>query len=141
MTAETHPSARFAETRHHIATTAALVIVFWMAAAGAVVAAQKTLEPRHPATATVTTIAAIVGAAYAYTRFCAREAGVTHALGVGAAWLLLGIATEVAMVTHIGHGWYAVLGSPDRPLLRNVFFFVWMFGPVLFARRDSEEGA
>jgi hypothetical protein len=141
MTAETHLPARFADTRHPIVMTAVLVIVFWMAAAGAVVAAQKLLEPRRPTAATVTTIAAIVGAAYGYTRFCAREAGVSHALGVGATWLLLGIATEVAMVTHVGHGWYAVLGSPDRPLLRNVFFFVWIFGPALFARRDSEEGA
>ena len=139
MTAENHPAARFARARHHIVTTAALVIVFWMAAAGAVIAAQKMLERRHPATATVVTIAAIVATAYVYTRFCAREAGVSHALGVGAAWLLLGVATEVMMAAHTGPGSYAMLGSPDRPLLRNVFFFVWIFGPVLFARRESEQ--
>ena len=139
MGAETHPAARFGETRPGIARTAAFVVVFWMAAAGAVIAAQKTLEPRYPTTATVATIAAIVLAAYGYTRFRACEAGVTHALGVGVAWLVLGIATELVMVTHVGHGWYAVLGSPDRPLLRNLFFFVWMFAPVLFARREVEE--
>lgn len=140
MTAGTHPAAaRFAETRHHFVTTAALVVVFWMTAAGAVVAAQKTMEPRHSATATLTSIAAIVVAAYGYTRFCAREAGVSHALGVGAIWLILGIVAEMVMVTHVGHGWYAVLGSPERPLLRNLFFFVWIFSPALFARRDGQE--
>jgi len=41
------------------------------------------------------------------------------------------------MATHLGRGWYAVLGSPARPLLRNIFFFVWIFSPALFARRED----
>jgi hypothetical protein len=68
----------------------------------------------------------------------AREAGITHALGVGIAWLVLSIATEIALTTRVGHGWFTLLGSPDRPLLRNVLLFVWIFAPALFARRESE---
>jgi hypothetical protein len=134
----THPAARFAETRHHVATTAGLVVVFWMAAAAAVTAAQTKLHPISSAGATVATIAAIVLAAWCYTRFCAQCAGISHALGVGIAWLALGIVTELVMVTRAGHGWYGVLGSPDRPLLRNVIFFVWTFAPAIFARRDDQ---
>lgn len=135
----THPAARFAETRHHVATTAGLVVVFWMAAAAAVTAAQTKLHPLAPTGATVATIAAIALAAWCYTRFCALYAGISHALGVGIAWLALGIVTELVMVTRAGHGWYGVLGSPDRPLLRNVIFFVWIFSPAIFARREDQE--
>lgn len=135
----THPAVRFAETRHHVTTTAGLVVVFWAAAAAAVTAAQTQLHPLFPAGATVATIAAIVLAAWCYTRFCAQYAGISHALGVGIAWLALGIVTELVMVTRAGHGWYGVLGSPDRPLLRNVIFFVWIFAPAIFARRADQE--
>ena len=78
----THPASRFAETRHDVARTAGLVVVFWMAAAAAVTAAQTKLHPISPVGATVATIAAIVLAAWCYTRFCAQYAGVSHALGV-----------------------------------------------------------
>src|SRR5687768_6323347 len=107
------------------------MVLFWIAIAAVVVAAQMTLQPLWAAFAT---IAAIVFGAYCYSRFRARNAGISHALGVGIAWLALGIGTELVMAAHLGHGWYGVLGSPDRPLLRNVFFFVWIFSPALFAR-------
>ena len=119
--------------------TAALVVLFWIAAAGAVAIAQTKLEPISPFGGALAAVAAILLAANGYTRFCARQAGISHALGVGIAWLALGISTELFMVTRLGHGWYAVLGSPDRPLLRNVFFFVWIFAPALFARREDRE--
>ena len=137
MADTTHPAARFAETRHHPAATAGLVIVFWMVAAAAVTAAQKRLHPFSPAGATVATIAAIVLAAWSYTHFCARHAGISHALGVGIAWLVLGIVTELLIAARVGHGWFGVLGSPERPLLRNVFFFVWIFSPAMFAHTDE----
>jgi hypothetical protein len=139
MTANAQPTTRFSETRHRIATTAALVLLFWIAAAGVAGAAHAILEPVSPGGGAVATIAAIVVAAYCYTRFCARQAGISHALGVGIAWLLLGIATELVMAIRFHGGWYAVLGSPDRPLLRNIIFFVWIFSPALFARREDEE--
>ena len=137
MAEMTHPAARFAETRHHLATTAALVVAFWTAAAVAVTAAQIKLHPISAANATASTIAAIVLAAWCYTHFCARYAGISHALGVGIAWLVLSIVTELVIAARVGHGWYGVLGSPDRPLLRNVFFFVWIFSPAIFARRED----
>jgi hypothetical protein len=139
MATRTQPAAPFAEALYEHATTATMVVLFWAAAAGPVAAAQTYLHPLSPAAAAAATVAAIMAAAYGYTRSCARQAGITHALGVGSAWLVLGIAAEIAMESHLAHDWHAVLGSPDRPLLRNVFFFVWIFAPVLFARRDGVE--
>jgi hypothetical protein len=131
----THPGHGL--ERHHFVTTAALVLVFWTATAAAVAEVQARLHPISPNGATVATIAAILGSAWCYTRFCARNAGVSHALGVGIAWLALGIATELLMATRSGHGWFGVLGSPGEPLMRNVFFFTWIFGPAIFARRED----
>ena len=137
MTTMTQPLAPFAHRRHHPATTAVLVVLFWMVAAALVIATHLEIEPRSARVGAVATIAALFATAYAYSRFVAREAGVTHALGVGTAWLMLSIATEVALTTQIGHGWFTLLGSPDRPLLRNVLLFVWIFAPALFARREA----
>lgn len=139
MVTNAQHTIRFAETRHHRTTTAGLVILFWTCAAGAVAVAQTRLQPVSPAGGAAATIAAILLAAYCYTRFCARYTGISHALGVGIAWLALGITTELLMAAHLRHEWNAVLGAPDRPLLRNVVFFVWIFAPALFARREGGE--
>lgn len=139
MAANAQPTTRFSETHHRLTTTAALVILFWIAAAGVVGEAHTILEPISPAGGAVAAIAAILLAAYCYARFCARHAGISHSLGVGIAWLTLGIITEIVVAARVGHEWNVILGSPDRPLLRNVFFFVWIFSPALFARRDDEE--
>ena len=85
------------------------------------------------------TVGAVFAVAYCYTRFCARNAGISHALGVGTAWLVMAIVAEMTMSAWLGHGWYALLGSPDRPLLRNVSLFVWIFAPALFAHGEVEE--
>jgi hypothetical protein len=138
LATNTQPT-RFAETPHHLSTTGALVILVWLVAAGTVAIAQTKLGPVSPAGGAVAMIGAILLAAYCYTRYCARQAGISHALGVGIAWLGLGIITELAMAIRLGHGWYTVLGSPDRPLLRNLLFFVWIFAPALFARREDAE--
>ncbi|HET8773447.1 MAG TPA: hypothetical protein VFP80_06640 [Thermoanaerobaculia bacterium] len=121
------------------ATRFVQVAVFWIAAAVLVVAGHAELDRLSPAGGAVATIAAIAGAAYAYTRLCARYAGISHALGVGIAWLVLTIIAEVAISTRAGHGWYSLIGTPDRPLLRSVFLFVWVFAPALFARREAAE--
>lgn len=139
MVTVTHQTTRIAETHRHPATTAALVVLFWIAAAATVATAQAKLRPIAPAVGAVAAIAAILLAAFCYTRLCAPHAGISHALGVGIAWLALGIAAELVMAMRVGHEWEAVLGSPDRPLLRNIFFFVWIFAPALFARRDDGE--
>lgn len=138
MVTDTHQTTRFAGT-HHLATKAALVMLFWIVAAGAVATAQTQIQPVSPAGGAVATVAAILLAAYCYTRLCARYAGISHALGVGIAWLALSITTELVMGARLGQEWDGVLGSPDRPLLRNLFFFVWIFAPVLFARRHEGE--
>lgn len=104
-----------------------LVVLFWMIAAALVIAARG---------AAVATIAAVIGTAYAYSRFAAPDTGVSHALGVGSAWLTLSMATEIAVTTWTGQGWFSLLGSPDRPLLRNLYLFVWIFAPALFAHRE-----
>jgi len=114
---------------HHRFTTAAFVTLFWMIAATLVILSSKAGAAAE--------IAALVVTAYLYSRFVTREAGISHALGVGTAWLVLSIATEIALASRAGHGWFTLLGPPDRPLLRNVLLFAWIFAPALFARRDT----
>ncbi len=136
MTTMTPPVEQFATRHHHPATTAALVVVSWMIAAALVLAVHVEIEPRSARASAVATIAVLIATAYAYSRFVARQAGVSHALGVGTAWLSLSIATEIAVTSSAGHAWFTLLGSPDRPLLRNVLLFAWVFAPALFARRE-----
>jgi hypothetical protein len=114
-----------------------LIFLFWIAAALLAAACHLELDGRSRAGSAVTTMAAITGVAFAYTRLCARNAGISHALAVGIAWLVLAIVAEIAIGSGIGHGWYALIGTPDRPLLRNIILFVWIFAPALFAR-DGE---
>lgn len=138
MATMTQPAARFASRHHHPFTTATLVALFWVVAAILVVGVHLAIEPRSPGAGAVVTIGFLVATAWLYTRLCAYEAGVTHALGVGIAWLSLSIATEVALSTYAGQGWFTLLGSPDHALLRNVYLFVWIFAPAIFARRESK---
>jgi hypothetical protein len=107
-------------------TSLLLVFLFWLAAALLVAMAGAFVK-----------IAAIVAVAFAYTRLCARCAGMPYALGVGIAWLVLTIAAELLMTAHLGRGWFGLLGSPERPLLRNIDLFVWIFAPALFARGEE----
>jgi hypothetical protein len=137
MATATRPATPFAETRHHFATNAALATLFWLIAATAVATAHARLDALSPSSGAIAAAAVIVVCAFSYTRLCARQAGVTHALAVGLVWLVLGIITEIAMTSLLGRGWYAVLGSPDHPLLRNMFMFAWIFAPALFARRGD----
>jgi len=138
MTTMAHPATTFADGRHHPLTTAVLVSLFWVAAAVLVATCHTKLDALSPSGGAVATIASIVGVAYAYTRLCARRAGIAHALGVGLTWLVLAILAEIVISSRIGHGWYALIGTPDRPLLRNVFLFVWIFSPALFAHPQTE---
>lgn len=137
MTTITHPVARFAAVRHRRATTVILVALFWVAGAVLAATARTELDARAPVAGAVLALAGIAAAAWAYTRLCAWSAGFAHALDAGIAWLLLAIVTEVVVTRHLGHGWYALLGTPERPLLRNVFLFVWIFAPAAFARRQE----
>ena len=110
------------------------VMLCWLIAAAAVATIHAQLSA---SLATAATTAVIIVCAYCYTRFCAPCGGFNHALGVGVAWLLLGIVSEIVMTTQLGRGWYAILGRPDRPLLRNITLLVWTFAPALFARQED----
>ena len=139
MTTMTHSDVRFPDSRHHPLTAALLVVLFWLVAAALVGTAHEIIDPLSRWGSGAASIAAVFVCAYCYTRFCARYAGISHALGVGIAWLVLAIATEVAMTTHLGRGWYDLIGTPDRALLRNVLLFVWVFAPAFFAHREIKE--
>jgi hypothetical protein len=129
----------FADVRHHPLTTGALVFVFWIAAAVLVATCHVELDALSASGSAVATVASLVLVSYAYTRLCARCMGIDHALGVGIAWFMLAIVVEITVTSRTGHGWYALIGSPERPLLRNVFMFVWIFAPALFARARIED--
>ena len=122
-------------TQQRPAVTATVVLLFWLIAAVLVVAAHA-IELRSEAARAVVTIAVLFATAFAYMRCSAGRSGVTHALGVGVAWLVLSIAVEIALAARLGHGWFSLLGSPSHPLLRNVILFVWIFAPAFFAYRD-----
>lgn len=133
--------APFASRRHRAATTAGLVTAFWLAGSILVTGAARAIEPLSRRAGAVAAVAAIVLTAFAYTRRVASEAGVSHALGVGIAWLVLSLAAEMAFAAWGIEPWLALLGSPQRPLLRHALLFAWVFAPALFARRDAREGA
>jgi hypothetical protein len=115
-----------------------VVLLFWTIAAALVAACHFGIETRWPAAGAAGAIVSVAAAAYAYMRLHARDRGTSHALGVGVAWLGLAIVAEVTISMRLGHGWYALLGSPAHPLLRNAFLFVWVFAPAAFASRGLE---
>lgn len=121
----------FALRKHHPLTTSTLVFGSWLIAAALVYGAHGL----SPTIAAVATISTILGIAFLYTFFAAREAGVSHALSVGTAWLVMSIAVEMIITTRLGHGWFSLIGNPHQPLLRNVVMFLWIFAPSFFARR------
>ena len=138
MTTMARRAMGFAAVRHGPATTAMLVFLFWLAAAVLVATCHVELDARSESGSAVAVIASIVLVAYAYARLCARCSGIDHALGVGIAWLLFAIVAEITITSRTGQGWYALIGTPDRPLLRNIVLFVWVFAPALFAQPEVE---
>jgi hypothetical protein len=138
MATMTHSIESSSQVRHHFWTTALLATSCWMIGGAAVLAAHVALDSASPVAGAVAAIAAIGAAAYGYMRMFASGRGVTHALSVGAAWLAMSMAAEIMMASHLGHGWFTLIGSPTHPLLRNVYLFVWIFTPALFARGEEE---
>jgi hypothetical protein len=130
MTTMTQPLTR----RTHVALTGALVIIFW-AVAALLVAAAHQLAP--PIAALALKIAAVVAISFAYMRLTAPEATLDHALLVGATWLVFGIVAEIVMTTSHPGGWFELLGSPDRPVMRDALLVAWLAAPALFARYRS----
>ena len=70
----------------------------------------------------------------AYITLAAPESTLDHALFAGTTWVLLGIATEIAMTAISGHQWFALLGSPANGGLRCVLLIAWVLAPALFIR-------
>lgn len=139
MTTITQRATAFTDVRQHAITRGLLMFLFWIAAAVLVATFHIELESRSEAGSTIAGMASVAVVAYAYTRMCAPCAGTDHALSVGITWLLLAIIVEVTMTSRTGHGWYALIGTPAHPLLRNIFLFVWVFAPVALSRRNVEE--
>jgi hypothetical protein len=115
-------------------TRSLTVVLAWLAAALLVAVAHARLDRLSMPGSAAAVIGSILVMAYVYMRVWTRHADMTHALAVGIAWLALAIAAEVVVTSRLGHGWFALLGSPAHPLLRSVFLFVWVFAPALFAR-------
>ena len=106
---------------------AAFVVLFWIVAVIPVLAApNETVK-----------LMAIVGAGFAYMRLAAPEATLRHALAVGITWLLFDIVAEVVAANVVGHGWYELIGSPARPLLRDLQMVTWIVAPAIFSRREG----
>jgi len=134
MSSVTQSSGAEEGARPHAVAAAAYVVLFWMGAAALVALAHLRFDGSSPMIALSAGIAAVVLTAFAYMRVCAPRATAIHALGVGIAWLVLAIVAEVAVTAQGGHQWFALLGSPAHPLLRNLMLFAWIFSPVLFPR-------
>ena len=123
-----------APRKHRTARRTALVTVFWIVAALFVAIAHRKLDPASPVLAVAIEVVAIVTVAGAYIRFTASECSLDHALFVGTVWVLLGIATEIAMTANSGRQWFALLGSPANGGLRCVLLIAWVIAPALFVR-------
>ncbi len=123
-----------AQRKHRTATRAVLVAVFWVIAALLVAIAHQTLNSVSPVIAVAVEVLAIMAAAGAYMRITAPHCTLDHALCVGTVWVLLGIATEIAMTANSGRQWFALLGSPANGGLRCVLLIAWVIAPALFVR-------
>lgn len=137
MTTMTRSDEPLAGNRRHAVTTAAFVGLFWTIAAVLVATAHLRLDRVSEWGSAAVEIGVLIGVAYCYMHFIARDATVDHALLVGIVWLLLTIVAELSVASYVHHGWFALLGTPARPVLRNVFLFVWIFAPAVFARHEA----
>jgi hypothetical protein len=124
----------FVKREHHAVTKAALVIAFWSIAAILVALVHQRMDVTSPVASVVIKVAAIILIAAAYSKLAASEATLDHALFAGTTWVLLGIATEIAITASSGRQWFALLGSPVNGGLRCVLLISWIIAPALFVR-------
>lgn len=124
----------FAQKKHNTATRSALVVGFWSIAALLVAVLHQRMDVTSPVVSASIEVIAIVSIAGAYIRLTNPEATLDHALFAGTTWVLLGIATEIAMTANSGRQWFALLGSPANGGLRCVLLITWLIGPALFIR-------
>ena len=127
-------SPRFAQRKHHAATRTAMSVALWSTAALLVALVHQRMDATLPVASVVMKVGTILVIAAAYSRLAAPEATLDHALFVGTTWVLLGIATEIAITTSSGRQWFALLGSPANGALRCMLLISWIVAPALFVR-------
>lgn len=140
MTTMTHADlthATAAATRLHFATRAAVAIALWAAAAVVVVTTHRMFAPVSASADVVAKTLVIFVAGFAYARLASPRTTVNQALIVGASWLFLGVIAEVIVSSATHHPWFQILGSPAKPILRDVVLFAWVAAPAFFARYDN----
>jgi hypothetical protein len=123
-----------AQRKHNAATRAALIVVFWGVAALLVAVANRSMYATSPVICVAIEVVAIVAVAGMYVRLVMPESTLDHALLAGTTWVLLGIATEIAMTASSGRQWTALIGSPANGGLRCVILIAWIIAPALFVR-------
>ena len=123
-----------AQTKLRTVTRVALLAVFWIIAALLVAISHQKLYAASPVVAVAIEAVAIVATAGAYIRIAAPQSTLDHALFAGTVWVLMGIATEIAMTANSGRQWFALLGSPANGGLRCVLLIAWVIAPALFIR-------
>ena len=134
MTTMTRSMTDVPQTKHRTAIRVALVVVFWIVAALLVAIAHQKIYTASPVVAVAIEAVAIVSTAGVYIRITAPQSTLDHALFVGTVWVLLGIATEIAMTANSGRQWVALLGSPANGGLRCLLLIAWLIAPALFVR-------
>ena len=121
--------------RSHATTAVSFTVIFWAIAAIGVAAAHRIIGLASPGASTAVQIVVILAAAAAMTIVGPRGATLDQALFAGVAWALFSIIAEIVASTNLSHPWFALVGSPAHPMLRDLLLVTWIFAPALFARR------
>lgn len=137
MTTLTHATESLPRaTRQRLLLDLATATLCWALAAAFVVMAHWTFARISPAATLAAKSSVIVVAAWGYMRCAGRRASITHALFVGAGWLMLGIVTELTITRLSGSGWFLLLGTPALKFWRDALLFTWIVAPVFFAHYE-----
>ncbi len=123
--------------RRHATVTVAMLFLFWAIAVILVVATDRIVAPISLTMSVSLKVVAIIVTAYAYMRLAARNTSFDSALFGGAAWAILTIITELIATTNAGHGWFALMGSPQHGAQRELLLLAWIAAPALLARNRA----
>jgi hypothetical protein len=124
----------FAQRKHNAATNAALTVVFWSIAAVLVTIVHQRVDATSPVASVAGKVGVIVLISATYVRLTAAQTTLDQALFAGTAWVLFGIAAEIAVTATSGRQFFALLGSPANGGLRCVMLIAWIIAPALFIR-------
>jgi hypothetical protein len=124
----------FAHRKHNAATRAALVVIFWSIAAVLVTIVHQRVDAASAVASVAGKVGVILVISAAYIRLTAARTTLDQALFAGTAWVLFGIAAEIAVTATSGRQFFALLGSPANGGLRCVMLIAWIVAPALFVR-------